>query len=157
MKLYRKMRLGVILMDEHLITEEQLNEALEAQKESKKKLGETLLDLGFVTEEAIVQALADQLHVERVSLKGVAVDEELVKQVDGALLRKYMMIPYAYKEGSMNTVKLAMADPMDMDGIDDFTIVTNLQPEVVMATPREITLMLDKYFGHTETMVAARE
>ena len=50
-----------------------------------------------------------------------------------------------------------MADPMDMAAIDDFTIITNLQVEPVLALPREIMVTLDRYFGNDETMEAAQK
>ena len=67
------------------------------------------------------------------------------------------MIPYEFDKVNPNVVHVAMADPMDMLALDDFSIITNLQPEASVATPREIMLALDKYYGDSEAMKAAQE
>ena len=67
------------------------------------------------------------------------------------------MIPYAFDKNNANVVHVAMADPMDMVALDDFSIVTNLQVEPAVATGRDILLTLDKYYGDTEAMKAAQE
>lgn len=156
MKLRNKLRLGDLLLNEQVITQEQLENALASQKETHKKLGETLLDLGYLTEDEIARTLAKQLKLEMVILRGVQIDENIVKLVDNAMLRKYVMMPFEYSEGNINVVRLAMADPMDMAALDDFSIVTNLQTEVVVATASDIMLTIDRYYGDSETIEAAK-
>lgn len=144
------------MLNEQVITQQQLENALASQKETHKKLGETLLDLGYLTEDEIARTLAKQLKLEMVILRGVQIDENIVKLVDNAMLRKYVMMPFEYSEGNMNVVRLAMADPMDMTALDDFSIVTNLQTEVVVATASDIMLTIDRYYGDSETIEAAK-
>lgn len=151
----KKKRIGDMLIDEHMITEEQLQQALVAAKESQKKIGEVLVELGFVTEEGIANALSRQLGIDVVTLSGVKIEEDLLKLVNGALLRKHTMIPFEYARDNLNVVRVAMADPMDMTAIDDFAIVSNMQVEPVIATTREIMMTLDKYYGDSEAMMAA--
>lgn len=144
-----------MLIDEHMITEEQLKQALPIAQESQKKIGEVLVELGFVTEEGIAHALSRQLGIDVVTLNGAKIDEELLKLVNGTLLRKHTMIPFEYARDNLNVVHVAMADPMDMTAIDDFAIVSNMQVEPVIATTREIMMALDKYYGDSEAMLAA--
>lgn len=151
----RKKRIGDMLIDEHMITEEQLGQALPIAQESQKKIGEVLVELGFVTEEGIAHALSRQLGIDVVTLNGAKIDEELLKLVNGTLLRKHTMIPFEYARDNLNVVHVAMADPMDMTAIDDFAIVSNMQVEPVIATTREIMMALDKYYGDSEAMLAA--
>ena len=151
----RKKRIGDMLIDEHMITEEQLAQALPIAQESQKKIGEVLVELGFVTEEGIANALSRQLGIDVVTLNGAKIDEDLLKLVSGTLLRKHTMIPFEYARDNLNVVHVAMADPMDMTAIDDFAIVSNMQVEPVIATTREIMMALDKYYGDSETMMAA--
>lgn len=156
MQLRNKLRLGDILLKEQVITQEQLEKALAVQKENRKKLGETLLDLGFLTEDEIARTLARQLKLEMVTLRGITIDEAIVHLVDGTVLRKYAMVPFEYSKENLNVVRLAMADPMDMRALDDFTIITDLQAEVVVATQGDIMLTIDRYYGDSETIVAAQ-
>lgn len=151
----RKKRIGDMLIDEHMITDEQLAQALPIAQEHQKKIGEVLVELGFVTEEGIANALSRQLGIDVVTLSGAKIEEDLLKLVNGSLLRKHTMIPFEYARDNLNVVHVAMADPMDMTAIDDFAIVSNMQVEPVIATTREIMMALDKYYGDSETMMAA--
>lgn len=151
----RKKRIGDMLIDEHMITEAQLAQALPIAQEHQKKIGEVLVELGFVTEEGIANALSRQLGIDVVTLSGAKIEEDLLKLVNGSLLRKHTMIPFEYARDNLNVVHVAMADPMDMTAIDDFAIVSNMQVEPVIATTREIMMALDKYYGDSETMMAA--
>lgn len=151
----KKKRMGDMLLDEHMVTMDQLEQALAMAKESHRKIGEVLVELGYVTEEGIAQTLSRQLGIDIVNLNGVKIEEDIIKLVNGPILRKHVMIPFEYEKGNLNTVRVAMADPMDMMAIDDFCIVTNLMAEPVIATPRDIMMALDKYYGDTEAMHAA--
>lgn len=151
----KKKRMGDMLLDEHMVTMDQLEQALAMAKESRRKIGEVLVELGYVTEEGIAQTLSRQLGIDIVNLNGVKIEEDIINLVNGPILRKHVMIPFEYETGNLNVVRVAMADPMDMMAIDDFCIVTNLMAEPVIATPRDIMMALDKYYGDTEAMHAA--
>ena len=152
-----KKRLGDLLLDEGLITGEQLEKALKLAKETGKRIGETLVENGIVTERDIMNALSHQLGIEIVSLIGVEISKELLGLVDASILRKNRMVPIDFYNGNVNVVRLAMADPMDMAAVDDFMMITNLQVEPVLALPNEIMLTLDRYFGNSETLAAAQK
>ena len=151
-----KRRLGDILKSEGIVTEEQIVEALPVVREQKKKLGEVLVEMGYTTEEAIANALSNQLGLEFISLSGIHIEEDVLKLVDGSILRKHMMIPIEYDEKNMNIIHVAMADPMDMIALDDFSIISNLQVEPLIATPHDIMVALDRYFGGSEASIAAQ-
>ena len=152
-----KKRLGDILLDEHLITQEQLNQALASAKNDTKKIGEAVVDLGFATEQDIAAALSSQLGFEYVNLSDFRISENVLCLISENVLRKHLMIPYEFVPDNVNQIKVAMADPMDLSAIDDFNIVTNLQVIPSVATARDILLALDRYYGDTETMKAAQE
>ncbi len=151
----RKLRLGDILVAQNVITPEQLERGLENQKGSGRKLGETLVDEQICTERAIAEALSSQLQMEMVDLTGVVIPEEIIKLVPVNLVKKHTAIPYMLHPDNMNVLKVAMADPMDMVAIDDFTIVTNMQIEPVVSTPRQILLTVDKVYGNADVMSVA--
>ena len=153
----KKRRLGDILVSEGVITEEQLTEALEKQRGTGKKLGATLVDLGMTTEDDIVTALQRQLSLDRVRLSEIKIPEEILKLVREDLLRKNTLLPFAFSIENMNVLRVAMADPLDIVAIDDLAILTNFQIEPVIATSRDITAAIDRYFGNTEAMKVAEK
>ena len=153
----QKKRIGDMLLEAGIITQEQLEDALEKNKTAHKKIGEMLVDLGYATEEAIGEGLSTQLNIPFISLHGMKIEDDIIKLADGKLLRKHLMIPFEYKEGNVNIIRVAMADPMDMRGIDDFSIITNLQVEPVIATTQDILVTLDKYYGDSEAQRVAEQ
>jgi len=151
-----RMRLGDLLIKQNVLTEEELKKALELQKGSGKKIGEVLVDNGFITEEMIVRALQMQLGLKVIQLTGVDIPKEVRGLVSVDILKKYTCIPFELDPYNANILHLAMADPMDMTAIDDISIVTNLQVEPYIATTRDILAAIDRCYGASETLDAAR-
>ncbi len=153
----RKLRLGDLLVKYNVLTEEDLQKGLELQKGSGKKLGEVLVENNICTDEAIADALSAQLNIEKVDLSGVKIDDAILKMAPSALCRKHNAIPYMFHPGNANVLMLAMSDPMDMVAVDDFTIVTNLQIEVVVATRRQVAVAIDRAYGTADVMSVANK
>lgn len=151
----RKKRLGDLLIDANVITEENLRLALSEQKKSGRKLGETLIDLGITNEMVIANALHQQLKLDMVILSERMIDSEILGLVNEEILRRYTMIPFEYKKNSPNVLRVAMADPLDIRAMDDIAIITNCQIEAVIATPQDIVTSLDRYYGNIEVMKVA--
>lgn len=151
-----RMRLGDLLIKQDVLTEENLKKALELQKGTGKKIGEVLVENGFITEEMIARALQTQLGLKVIQLTGITIPKEVRNLVSVNLLKKYQCIPFELDPYNANILHLAMADPMDMAAIDDISIVTNLQVEPYIATPRDILTAIDRCYGASETMNAAR-
>lgn len=148
-------RMGDMLVEERVITDEQLNYALKEQKKRKLKIGETLVDLGFIDELTIVKVLEKQLKVERIQLASIVIDPEILKLVSEQILRKYMVMPFEFHKSNPNVLRVAMADPLDIIAIDDIAIITNLKIEPTVATPKEIATAIDKYYGNAEAKAVA--
>lgn len=146
----KKIRLGEALINDGLITEEQLKKALEMQKGSGRKLGETLIDAGLVTDEQIAQVLSRQLGYENVNLQNIAIPQNVLDLVAPAVLKKNKVIPIEIAPDNMNILRVAMADPMDMVAMDDISIITGLQVEPVVATARGVMLAIDRFYGGGE-------
>ena len=146
----KKLRLGDVLINEQVITQEQLDKALGMQRGSGRKLGEVLVDEGIITEDAMARALSRQLGIDMIELQNVKIPEEILKLVPSNVLKKHKMIPFEYAPDSVNVLRVAMSDPMDMYAMDDISIITNLQVEAVAATTRSVMLALDKYYGQGE-------
>lgn len=135
------------MVNSGVITQEQLGQALDMQKGSGKKLGEVLVDEGIVTEEAIARALSHQMHIDLVEPQNIEVDTSVLELVPANVLKKNKVFPFEYAQGNLNVIRVAMADPMDMYAQDDIAIITNCQVEPVVATTRSIMLAIDKYYG----------
>ena len=153
----KKLRLGDVLINSGVITEEQLEKGLQLQKGSGRKLGETLVDEGIVTEDNILRALSSQLKLGIIDLQNVTIEENVLSLIPVNVLKKHKMIPFEYSPDNMNILRVAMADPMDMAAIDDINIITNLQVEPVVSTTRGIMIALDKYYGNAEVNSALEE
>ena len=152
----RKKRLGDILIDAGVIDEQQLTEALAAQREKGQKLGETLIDLGFTTEVEIANALHRQLNYDFVRLSDRRIDPEITKLVGEEILRKNSVMPFEFKQGYPNVLRVAMSNPLDYIAIDDMAIITNFQIEPAVATSQDIAAAIDKYYGNIEALKVAQ-
>ncbi|MDE7223947.1 MAG: Flp pilus assembly complex ATPase component TadA [Acetatifactor sp.] len=150
----KKLRLGDVLVNSKAITNTQLLQALDLQKGSGKKLGEVLVEEGIVTEEQIAMALSTQLHIELIDLTTIAVSQDILDLIPVNVLKKNKIFPIEYAQDSMNVLRVAMADPMDMYAQDDISIITNCQVEPAVTTTRNIMLAIDKYYGQDEVTTA---
>jgi len=148
----KKMRLGDVLINEGAITEEQLQKGLELQKQTKQRLGMTLVDAGYTTEDAIAKALSHQLGYDRINLRDVAIEQSVLDLISVEILKKHIMIPIGYSAEEANVLRVAMADPMDMEAMDDVNIITSLQVEPVVATQQSIMMAIDKYYGQKDVI-----
>lgn len=146
----KKIRLGEALVLTNTITEEQLEEALAKQRESGKRLGEVLVEDGLVTEEVIAQVLSAQLGYPIIDLSAITLAPEIQKLVAPSVLKKNQVIPIEYSETSVNVLRVAMADPLDMNAMDDISIITGCQIEPLIATPRAVMVAIDRIFDTSE-------
>ncbi len=153
----KKIRLGDLLISKGIITQAQLEKALELQKGSGRKLGETLVEESIVNDEVLARALADQLGVDMVDPQNMTIADEVLNLVQPNVLKKHKLIPFEFDPTNMNVIRVAMADPMDFAALDDISIITNLQVEPAIATQRSIMLALDKLFGQTEVDTALEQ
>ncbi len=153
----KKLRLGDVLVQNGVITEEDLQRGLERQKGSGRKLGETLVDEGIATEENIARALSNQFHYDMVDLSNVEIPQEILDLVPANVLKKHRAIPFEYSPDNMNVLRVAMSDPMDIGAMDDINIITNLQVEPVVATMGSVMLAIDRYYGQAEVNSALEE
>ncbi|MBI2319693.1 MAG: MSHA biogenesis protein MshE, partial [Betaproteobacteria bacterium] len=101
-----KLRLGELLLRQHVITEEQLAIGLDLQKKSGRKLGRVLVEKGYVTEEGLSQALARQLNIPYIQLKFFDLKPDVVRLLPEAQARRFRALVL---ESSANKVRVGMA------------------------------------------------
>ena len=155
----RKKRLGDLLVDAGVITQDQLMQALQIQKTEKKgdRLGVVLIDLGMTDENQIMDALKKQLKIQSVDLSTIRIPEEITRLVEESVLRKYMLIPFQFNEKNPNLLKVAMSDPMDIRAMDDISIITGCQVERYVAATSDIAAAIDRYYGNAEALRVAEQ
>lgn len=153
----RKVRLGDALVKDGMISEEQLQKALELQKGSGRKLGETLIDAGMVTEENIASVLSKQLGYASIDLQNISISKDVLDLVTPSVLKKNRVIPIEYAPDNMNILRVAMADPLDLDAMDDISIITGCQVEPLVSTPRSVMLAIDRFYGQAEVATALED
>lgn len=152
----KKKRLGDLLLGAGAITQEQLQAALEKQKQSRQKLGTVLMEMGVISETKIAEALKEQLDMDFVSLQGFRIGQDVISLIsDSSILKKYTIMPFEFNKERTGYLRVAMADPMDLVASDDLAIITNLQIEPVVATATDILAAIDRYYGNAETQAAA--
>lgn len=132
-------RLGLMLLEAGLITEEQLKAALESQ--NGRSLGRVLVDLGFVSEADIAHTLAERMNLEFVDLGAADVDPHAVTLVPEEMAHKYNLLPIGVQN---DTLVVAMSDPANIFAIDDLRIVTGREIQPVVATESDISTALSK-------------
>ena len=142
--------LGEILIDEGLISEEQLKAGLEKQKREKGlKIGEALVALGVVTEEDVAKAIWQQRQIPYVDLDSYALDPSVIELVPEKVARAYTALPL-FKIG--NALTVAMADPLNLIAVDDLRSKTGCEIEPVISTEGKITRCLDHYYRMDESI-----
>jgi MSHA biogenesis protein MshE len=147
----RKIRLGDLLVQAGLITEEQLQVALLDQKRSGSKLGRTVLDLGFIDEGRLLRALSEQLQIPFVELKHYKFDNQLTRSLPEAVARRFRVIVLSRQGESL---LVGMTDPLDLFAQDEMERL--LGKRVVPAVVRESELLsaLDQLYRRTSEIAS---
>ncbi|PUA27056.1 MAG: MSHA biogenesis protein MshE [Cellvibrio sp. 79] len=126
----KRIRIGDLLVEKNMISESQLQHALQEQKLTGRKLGATLVELGYVEENALLSLLSDQLNIPFVELKQFRFDRELVQKLPETSARRYRVM---LLREDFDGLLLGMADPTDIFGLDELQRILqkNLKPAVV--------------------------
>ena len=138
-------KLGELLVEAGLITQEQLDATLSDEKKEKgKRLGTLLVEKGFATELDIAETIAYQLNIPFLDIHTAVIEPEAIKLVPEKLARKHVIIPlYIEKK---NVIKIAMADPLNMEALDDIRFATNYQSSPMVATATDIVKAIKTHY-----------
>ena len=143
-------RIGDLLIEEGLITREQLGQALTEQRSSGMRLGYVLVKMGFVQELEITKMLARQYHVPAVDLGKFKVEEKIVNLVPADVALKHTVLPLK-REGRSLTV--AMAEPGDVQVVDDLKFITRCDIVPVIAGEYTLRTAIEKYYEGTDSQL----
>ncbi len=131
--------LGEILLEENLITREQLDQALEVQKTSADRLGRILVSLGFAGERDVLRAYALQLGVPLLEIGTTPVDDGVAKVLPQSLIKRYNAVPI---RRTGNRLTVAMSDPSNVFALDDIRLMTGFEVEPVLASADDLEALL---------------
>jgi type IV pilus assembly protein PilB len=137
-------RLGEILLKESLITQEQLQKALEFQRANGGKLGSCLTKMGFITDDDITGVLSRQYGVPSINLKFYEIDPNVIKLIPQDTALRYQVIPLS-RVGSVLTI--AMTDPTNVFAMDDIKFMTGFNVEPVVASESAIGEAITRFYG----------
>jgi len=150
-----KVRIGNLLVQEKLISQEQLGLALEQQKRSGRKLGRVLIENGFATEEGISETLAKQLKIPYLNLKHYNINLTVARAMPEMQARRFRAL---LLEDKVSTYLVAMADPTDLFAFDEIVRLLKRDIELVLVNENQLLETIDRIYRHTEKMTdLARE
>jgi type IV pilus assembly protein PilB len=142
-------KLGELLLKENVVTQQQLQEALNHQRMTGGKLGKAFVSLGFVKDEQITTLLSRQYGVPAINLDHFEVDAAIIKIIPPDTARKYQVLPLS-RSGA--TLTIAMADPTNVFAMDDIKFMTGYNVEPVVASESALEDAIEKYYGSTRSM-----
>jgi type IV pilus assembly protein PilB len=141
-------RLGDLLVKEKIITSDQLDKALKAQREQgpNSRLGSTLVHLGFVTDEEVTNFLSRQYGVPAINLQYFEIDSSVVKLIPEETAKRYQILPLSRVGASLT---IAMVDPTNVFAMDDIKFMTGFNIEPVVASESAIMDAILKAYGNS--------
>ncbi|TFG91740.1 MAG: general secretion pathway protein GspE, partial [Syntrophobacterales bacterium] len=137
-------KLGEMLTDASLLTEDQLRQALTDQKGTGLRLGQYLIREGIVREDQIIDQISKQLKIEKYVPKEFPVDQSLARLIPFDMAQKYQIVPLKKK---MHLLTVAMADPMDINAIDSAEEFTNMEVMPLVCSEKEINQLITLTYG----------
>jgi type IV pilus assembly protein PilB len=147
-------KIGTLLTKANIITDEQLQNALEEQKKTGEKIGATLISLGYVEADTLVNFLSKQFKIPPVRLDDIKADQSLIGLINAELANRYEVFPIK-KIGK--TLYLAMSNPSDIYAIEDISFNTGLDILPRVASALDIKKLLNQYYPVSKEISSIRE
>ncbi|OIO09022.1 MAG: MSHA biogenesis protein MshE [Gallionellaceae bacterium CG1_02_60_325] len=142
-----KVRLGDLLVQQKLISLEQLQFVLEQQKRSGRKLGRVLVDNGFITEDQISEALAKQLNIPYINLKYYNPNLEVVRSLPENQARRFRALALEERNGA---ILVGMTDPTDLFAFDEIARILKRDIDVAVVTEGQLLETIDRVYRRTD-------
>ena len=142
-----KVRLGEILVQQKLLSEDQLGAALQDQKRSGRKLGRVFVENGFVTEEQISGALAKQLDIPYINLKFYNTSPDIVRLLPETQARRFRALALEERRGAL---LVGMSDPTDLFAYDEIARLVKKNIELAVVNVTEVLAAIDRIYRRTE-------
>jgi len=137
-------KLGEILIDGGLLTQEQLRQALVSKKNTKLKLGEFLVRQGILRESQLIDFLSEQLKIEKYHTEKYPLDLSLANVIPSDIAQKHHVVPLLRKA---NLLTIGVTDPLDIRALDTVEAVTNIEVEPVICTDQQLNQLIGSLYG----------
>ncbi|WP_146442366.1 GspE/PulE family protein [Vibrio kanaloae] len=155
MQIRLRKRLGDLLVEEGIITEDQVAQALVAQKSTGRKLGDTLIELGFLSEQQMLSFLSQQLAIPLIDLSRANIDVEAVQLLPEVHARRLRALVIG-RQG--DTLRIAMSDPADLFAQESLLgQLGDYALEFVVAPERQLVDGFDRYYRRTKEIASFAE
>ncbi|HZK70365.1 MAG TPA: type II secretion system protein GspE, partial [Clostridia bacterium] len=151
---YSTLKLGEILVKDGAMTEESLRKALKEQKDSGKRIGEILIKGKYITEKHLIASLSSQLAIDYIDLDTIKLDPKLSEYVPESIAKKNIIVPIE-KNGKI--LKLAVADPLNYNIINDVGNYSKLTIQIVIAEQEKIEKKIYELYVSKKAFAAAQE
>jgi len=142
-----KLRLGDVLVQQKLISQEQLQQTLELQRTTGKKVGRLLIETGVITEELLANGLARQLRIPFVNLKTFPFRADVVKLLPESAARRFKALAL---EDKGDTLLVALSDPLDLFAFDELTRVLKRNISIAAVPESQLAAAFDRLYRRTE-------
>ena len=142
-----KIRLGDLLIQQGLLTDDQLKQALDEQKRSGRKLGRIFVESGYVTEEGISKALARQLQAPYIDLRTYQLNTELIQRLPEAQARRFRAV---ILEDRGSTLLVGLSDPTDLAVFDELARILKRDIDLAVVTESQVLATIDRTYRKTE-------
>ena len=142
-----KVRLGEILVQQKLLSEDQLGLALQDQKRTGRKLGRVFVESGFVTEDQISSALAKQLDIPYINLKFYNTNPDIVRLLPETQARRFRALALEDRRGSL---LVGLSDPTDLFAYDEITRLVKRNIELAVVNETEVLAAIDRIYRRTD-------
>ena len=142
-----KLRLGDVLVQQRLISQEQLQQTLELQRTTGKKMGRLLIETGIITEELLANGLARQLRIPFVNLKSFPFKADVVKLLPEAAARRFKALAL---EDRGDTVLVALGDPLDLFAYDELSRILKRNVAIAAVPESQLSPAFDRLYRRTE-------
>lgn len=146
-----KKRLGDLLIESGIISQEQLQQALAYQRGTKLKLGDVLLQYGFITEKQLIEVLEVQLGIPHLTLSTFSLDTTLTQVVTESMAKRYQVIPVRIRKDTRKLM-IAMVDPLDYFAIEDLRMSTGYNIEPAIISKDEVQRAIARMYGLQDSM-----
>lgn len=144
-----RIRIGDLLVAQQIITDDQLQSALQEQKRGGKRLGHTLIDMGFVDENTLLEVLSKQLNIPFIDLRHYHFDASMVELLPETLARRHRVIVLSENNGR---ILVGMSDPSDIFAIDEISRTLGKPVEAAAVSESALLDILDVSYSRADQL-----
>ena len=147
-------RLGELLKSSGIISDEQLEVALELQKQTKQRLGDILIEYNFITNSELIEALQMQLGIDFIDLTAVSIPVELTKFVPRNIAKEHCIVPVKL---ASDNLYIAMSDALDFIAQEVVKKISNKNVIPMIATKKAVEQVIATLYGSEGTARAIED